>query len=106
MPFCSQCGTQVAPEARFCNGCGRPMAAGATAAAPPMPAIVPLDYTIQGDNLQIARIRLRPGEQIYADAGRVEEHLWHRLLHAPEHRHRTRHLTERPAYNAGLSNER
>jgi uncharacterized protein (TIGR00266 family) len=69
MAFCTQCGTQVAPEARFCNGCGHPMAgAAATAVAP---AIQPLEYTIHGDNLQVARIHLRPGEEIYADAGRM-----------------------------------
>ena len=33
--------------------------------------MVPLDYTIQGDNLQIARVRLRPGQELYAEAGRM-----------------------------------
>lgn len=41
---------------------------GAAAAAP---AIPPLDYTIQGDNLQVARVRLQPGQEVYADAGRM-----------------------------------
>ena len=31
----------------------------------------PLDYTIQGDNLQLARIRLKPGQEIYAEAGKM-----------------------------------
>lgn len=44
-------------------------APGPLAAAAPVP--VPLDYTIQGDNLQVARVRLQPGQEIYADAGRM-----------------------------------
>jgi uncharacterized protein (TIGR00266 family) len=57
--------------ARFCNSCGRPLGtnSGATAAAAPAPD--PLDYTIQGDNLQIARIRLKPGQELYAEAGKM-----------------------------------
>ena len=31
----------------------------------------PLEYTIQGDNLQVARIRLKPGQEIYAEAGKM-----------------------------------
>jgi len=42
---------------------------GAGAAAPP--AIEPLDYTIQGSNLQVVRLRLKPGQEVYADAGRM-----------------------------------
>ena len=47
---------------------------GASAAAPPPPppvVIEPLDYTVQGDNLQVARIRLKPGQEIYAEAGKM-----------------------------------
>ncbi len=72
MPFCTNCGNQVAPDARFCPACGRTM--GAAAAAPPTeapPPVTPLDYTIQGDNLQVARIRLKPGQEVYAEAGRM-----------------------------------
>jgi uncharacterized protein (TIGR00266 family) len=29
----------------------------------------PLDYTIQGDNLQIIRCKLKPGQELYAEAG-------------------------------------
>lgn len=36
-----------------------------------MPAPEPLDYTIQGDNLQVARIRLKPGHELYAEAGKM-----------------------------------
>jgi uncharacterized protein (TIGR00266 family) len=31
----------------------------------------PLDYTVQGDNLQVARVRLKPGQEIYAEAGKM-----------------------------------
>lgn len=41
------------------------MGAAAAAAAPP------LDYAIEGNNLQIARLRLKPGQEVYADAGRM-----------------------------------
>jgi uncharacterized protein (TIGR00266 family) len=40
----------------------------APAAAPPTP---PLEYTIQGNNLQVARVHLKPGQEVYADAGRM-----------------------------------
>jgi uncharacterized protein (TIGR00266 family) len=39
--------------------------------APVETAPEPLDYTIQGDNLQVARIRLKPGQEIYAEAGKM-----------------------------------
>ena len=69
MAFCVNCGTRLADEARFCAGCGTPHGA-APAAAPP-PVVQPLDYTIQGDNLQVARVRLKPGQEIYAEAGKM-----------------------------------
>lgn len=31
----------------------------------------PLNYEIQGDNLQIIRCKLRPGQELYAEAGRM-----------------------------------
>jgi len=33
--------------------------------------VQPLDYTIQGDNLQVARVRLKPGQEVYAEAGKM-----------------------------------
>jgi uncharacterized protein (TIGR00266 family) len=30
-----------------------------------------LDYSIYGDNLQVARLRLKPGQEVYAEAGRM-----------------------------------
>jgi uncharacterized protein (TIGR00266 family) len=67
MPFCTHCGYQIEANARFCQGCGRPLGEPAAAAA----AVEPLDYTIQGDNLQVARIRLKPGQEIFAEAGKM-----------------------------------
>jgi uncharacterized protein (TIGR00266 family) len=69
MPFCTNCGAQYDEDARFCRGCGRPL--GAAVQAPAQPAPEPLDYTIQGDNLQVARIRLKPGQEVYAEAGKM-----------------------------------
>jgi uncharacterized protein (TIGR00266 family) len=46
-------------------------AAGTVPMAPAAPAPEPLDYAIQGDNLQIARVYLKPGQEVYADAGRM-----------------------------------
>src|SRR5678815_5503562 len=75
MAYCIQCGNQIADGSRFCPACGKaqsPAAAGAAgvppaAYAPP----APLDYTIQGDNLQVARVRLAPGQELYAEAGKM-----------------------------------
>jgi uncharacterized protein (TIGR00266 family) len=67
MPFCVNCGSQIADQANFCAGCGRPVAASSA----PSQVIEPLDYTIQGDNLQVARVRLKPGQEVYAEAGKM-----------------------------------
>jgi len=67
MPFCTSCGSKIAEGATSCSSCGpRPGGGVATAVAPP-----PLDYTIEGDNLQVARIRLKPGQELYAEAGKM-----------------------------------
>ena len=72
MTFCTNCGAQLADGVRFCNNCGRPMAAPGAAAVPvPAPVLEPLDYTIQGDNLQVVRVRLKPGQEVYAEAGKM-----------------------------------
>ena len=54
--------------ARFCSTCGNQLGSEGTAAAP---AVMPLDYTIQGDNLQVARVRLKAGQEVYAEAGKM-----------------------------------
>jgi uncharacterized protein (TIGR00266 family) len=43
----------------------------ATPALPPPPPIERLEYTIAGDNLQIARVRLKSGQEVYAEAGKM-----------------------------------
>ena len=58
--------------ATFCSGCGArtssPVAGAPAATYAPPP---PLDYTVQGDNLQIARVKLSPGQELYAEAGKM-----------------------------------
>jgi uncharacterized protein (TIGR00266 family) len=66
MAYCTTCGLQTAAGARFCSKCGRPLADGAVP-----DAITPLDFTIQGDNLQVARVRLQSGQEVYAEAGKM-----------------------------------
>jgi uncharacterized protein (TIGR00266 family) len=72
MAFCTSCGARLLEGATFCSGCGARLAnpggsvATTTYAPPP-----PLEYTVQGDNLQIARIKLRPGQEVYAEAGKM-----------------------------------
>ena len=69
MPFCTNCGSRIADEARFCPGCGRAAAGTGAPAGQALPE--PLDYTIQGDNLQVVRIRLKPGQEVFAEAGKM-----------------------------------
>jgi uncharacterized protein (TIGR00266 family) len=65
MAFCVKCGGALAEGARFCSTCGQP------APAPASGPIQPLDFTIHGDNLQVARVRLKPGQELYAEAGKM-----------------------------------
>jgi uncharacterized protein (TIGR00266 family) len=88
MAFCTTCGSQLTDGARFCTICGRPLAGSAAVpppvpgpppipapppvpTPPPLPIIDKLDYTLQGSNLQIARVRLKSGQELYAEAGRM-----------------------------------
>jgi uncharacterized protein (TIGR00266 family) len=75
MAFCTNCGSQLTDDTRFCPNCGRTAAGGATAVsvapAPAFTPAAPLDYTIQGDNLQVVRVRLKAGQEIYAEAGKM-----------------------------------
>jgi uncharacterized protein (TIGR00266 family) len=68
MAFCASCGLEMGEGARFCTHCGRPLGEGSSPAAAP---VRPLEYSIQGDNLQVARIQLKPGQEIYAEAGKM-----------------------------------
>ncbi|MBM3787067.1 MAG: zinc-ribbon domain-containing protein, partial [Acidobacteria bacterium] len=67
MAYCSRCGAMTNDDARFCPQCGQPSG---FAAAPPA-ASIPLSYTIQGDNLQVVRVKLAPGHELYAEAGKM-----------------------------------
>ncbi len=82
MAFCTNCGNQMPEDSRFCASCGHRIgeSAGASATnangvgaqAYSQPTTVyPLDYTIQGDNLQVARLRLKAGQEVYAEAGKM-----------------------------------
>src|SRR5262245_18118038 len=66
MTNCSKCGSPLSEGARFCTSCGQALAAAGVATT-----TEPLDFTIQGDNLQVARVRLKPGQQLYAEAGKT-----------------------------------
>ena len=64
----------MSADARFCTNCGSASEAGAATSGPPaaaQTAAPPLEYSIQGDNLQVARIMLKPGQEIYAEAGKM-----------------------------------
>src|SRR5689334_17509396 len=75
MAFCTNCGARMGDDARFCTNCGRPMGQTGAAPGPPVASAVsapqPLEYSIQGDNLQVARIQLKPGQEVYAEAGKM-----------------------------------
>ena len=71
MAFCVNCGSQLPDTGRFCTNCGSAISGGTAAAVAPPPVHQPLDYTIQGDNLQVIRIRLQPGQELFAEAGKM-----------------------------------
>ena len=71
MVFCTNCGSQLADNAKFCPNCGQPLAANASSSNSPAAPLTPLKYDIEGHNLQIARVHLEPGQEIYAEAGKM-----------------------------------
>lgn len=84
MTFCTNCGNAIHDGSRFCTSCGQPAVAPSatviptptptptpTPAPPQTPAPAALDYSIEGGNLQVIRIRLKPGQEIYAEAGKM-----------------------------------
>ncbi len=72
MAFCTNCGNQFSEGAAFCPNCGTALSGGNPAApAAPVVAAPPLDYKIEGNNLQIVRIKLKPGQDVYAEAGKM-----------------------------------
>jgi hypothetical protein len=66
--FCTNCGTNMPDNARFCTKCGTQLG---TAVAPLSTSTEPLDYKIEGDNLQVIRIKLKPGQELFAEAGKM-----------------------------------
>jgi uncharacterized protein (TIGR00266 family) len=72
MAFCTNCGTGLGDNARFCLNCGQPIDGSAGLGSAAFPAVSePLKYDIEGHNLQIARVHLQPGQEIYAEAGKM-----------------------------------
>jgi uncharacterized membrane protein YvbJ len=69
MAFCVTCGSPLPDTGRFCTNCGTPIS-GATG-DPSVAVQQRLDYTIQGDNLQMIRIKLQPGQELFAEAGKM-----------------------------------
>jgi uncharacterized protein (TIGR00266 family) len=53
--------------------CGQPNTGAAASGTyyPPAPPVAPLKYEIEGHNLQIARVHLLAGQEIYAEAGKM-----------------------------------
>jgi uncharacterized protein (TIGR00266 family) len=74
MAFCTNCGNKMPDDAKFCASCGL-QTGGTTATTTPgyqaFQPVQPLEYTIQGDNLQVARVKLKAGQEIYAEAGKM-----------------------------------
>jgi uncharacterized protein (TIGR00266 family) len=68
MAFCPKCATPTPDGANFCGTCGS-----AIGANPAPSSVIPdtLDYSIQGDNLQICRVSLKNGQEVYAEAGKM-----------------------------------
>ncbi|MBM3735633.1 MAG: TIGR00266 family protein [Acidobacteria bacterium] len=71
MAFCGNCGSRMADDAKFCSGCGQPSGGGGFTSTAVATSAEPLDYEIHGDNLQVVRIRLKPGQELIAEAGKM-----------------------------------
>ncbi len=69
MIFCTHCGAQMADGSRFCVGCGQPVGGGGTVATEV--AVQSIEYDIFGDNLQVVRFRMKPGQEVFAEAGKM-----------------------------------
>ncbi|MBC7925259.1 MAG: TIGR00266 family protein [Bryobacteraceae bacterium] len=69
-------GNEANPGASTAFGASAPNAGGASQSYTSAgwnsgASVQPLDYTIHGDNLQVARVRLRAGQEVYAEAGKM-----------------------------------
>ena len=71
MAYCTNCGAAASDDSRFCPNCGKGMAGNTISPPGAYPVVLPLECTIQGDNLQVARVKLKPGQEVYAEAGKM-----------------------------------
>jgi uncharacterized protein (TIGR00266 family) len=71
MAFCTNCGSQLSETARFCVNCGQGIGAQSNTGTYAPVLSEPIRYQIEGHNLQIARVHLKPGQEIYAEAGKM-----------------------------------
>jgi uncharacterized protein (TIGR00266 family) len=69
--FCGNCGKPISGSGKFCPSCGTPVTAIPDAGATAPAAIEPVKFEIQGDNLQILRIKVKGNQEIYAEAGKM-----------------------------------
>jgi uncharacterized protein (TIGR00266 family) len=53
------------------SGYGQTPGGGYAQATYAAPVLTPIDYTIHGDNLQVARIKMQPGQELFAEAGKM-----------------------------------
>ncbi len=74
MAFCTNCGTQLSDGTAFCSNCGTQLGAAPAVMATATPETYsgpPLDYTIEGDNLEVVRVKLKAGQELIAEAGKM-----------------------------------
>lgn len=71
MAFCTNCGNELTAGARFCSNCGAVQATAPSPAAAQPALAAPVEYTIEGDNLQVLRMKLVHGQEVYAEAGKM-----------------------------------
>jgi uncharacterized protein (TIGR00266 family) len=76
MPFCTSCGGELGAQTKFCGRCGTPLGGaqapgGYATSQAPSAVQEPLEFSVQGDNLQVARVRLKPGQELFAEAGKM-----------------------------------
>lgn len=71
--FCINCGKPIAIGSKFCPYCGAAVIGGAAEHELHKSSqfYEPIKYKIEGDNLQILKIRLKGGQEVYAEAGKM-----------------------------------
>jgi uncharacterized protein (TIGR00266 family) len=71
MTYCTKCGYELTAGAKFCPRCGAAVDGVVPEISYAATPRIPLDFRIQGDNLQVARVNLKPGQELYAEAGKM-----------------------------------